>query len=168
LIAGYRHHDPEASMQRRLLLAGATLAAFPPAWAHHGWSSFDLARPLYLEGRVARVSWRNPHAELDLEVRSDLKLPADLSSRVLPAQTAPVDGAQLLKTAQLPTRKDKLWHVELAPLTRMDAWRVAPVTTGQTLALLGYTFASEKGDPVLRVEYLFVDGKAYGLRSSPA
>ena len=34
-------------MNRRLLLAGAALAALRPAWAHHGWSSFDQTRPLY-------------------------------------------------------------------------------------------------------------------------
>ena len=56
----------------------------------------------------------------------------------------PVDTAQLLKSAQLPARKDRLWHVELAPLTRMDAWRVAPLTTGQEIALIGYTFDDVK------------------------
>jgi hypothetical protein len=36
------------------------------------------------------------------------------------------------------------------------------------VGVLGFTYAEEKGDPVLRAEYLFVDGKVYGLRSSPA
>ena len=36
------------------------------------------------------------------------------------------------------------------------------------MSFLGFTFKDEKGDAVLRAEYLFVDGKAYGLRSSPA
>jgi hypothetical protein len=155
-------------MQRRLLLAGTTLLALRPAWAHHGWSSFDQNKPIYLEGRVARVSWRNPHAELDLELSPTLTLPADLATRTMPAQSAPVDGAAVLKAARLPTRKDKLWHVELAPLTRMDAWKVAPLTVGQTVAVVGFTFAEEKGEPVLRAEYLLVGGQAYGLRSSPA
>ena len=157
--------------RRRLFLASTaltTLAALRPVWAHHGWSGFDLTRPVYLEGRLARVSWRNPHAELDLDLRPDLKLPADLASRNLPAQTAPVDAAQLLKITQLPTRRDRLWHIELAPLTRMDAWKVAPLTVGQTVALIGYTAEGEKGDPVLRAEWLFVDGKVVPLRSPPA
>jgi hypothetical protein len=34
--------------------------------------------------------------------------------------------------------------------------------------MLGFTFAGEKGQPILRVEYLFAAGKVYGLRSSPA
>lgn len=42
-------------MQRRTLLA-APLCAALPAWAHHGWSSFDQNRPIYLEGRVVQVA----------------------------------------------------------------------------------------------------------------
>jgi hypothetical protein len=95
-------------------------------------------------------------------------LPPDLATRSLPAQTAPVDGAALLKAAQLPTRRDRRWEIELAPLSRMQAWGVPEIKAGDTVALLGFTFSGEKGDAVLRVEYLFAGGKAYGLRSSPA
>jgi hypothetical protein len=154
-------------MHRRTLLgAGLTLPLL--AHAHHGWSSFDQNRPLWLEGRAAQVSWRNPHAELKLEVPADLKLPADLGSRRLPAQTAGVDGSALLKSVQLPTRKDRLWEVELAPLTRMQAWKVPEIKNGTDLAVLGFTFAGEKGEAVLRAEYLFLGGQVYGLRSGPA
>lgn len=154
-------------MQRRSLIATALLASWA-ARAHHGWSSFDQGRPIYLEGRATKVAWRNPHAELALELPADLKLPADLSSRKLPAQSAGVDGPALLKAAQLPTRKDRVWQIELAPLTRMDAWKVPEIKNGDTLGVLGFTFSGEKGDPVLRVEYLFIGGQVYGLRSSPA
>ncbi len=153
--------------RRDLLLAGTALAAVP-AWAHHGWSSFDQGRPIYLEGKVLKSAWRNPHAELQLQVSADLKLPADLKMRALPAQSATVDGAALLANAQLPTRKDAVWEIELAPLTRMQAWGVPEIKAGDTVALIGFTFAEEKGDPVVRVEYLFYGGKVYGLRSSPA
>ena len=147
-----------------LPLAGAA----PFVHAHHGWSSFDQDRPIYLEGRVLKSQWRNPHAELELEVSPNLKLPADLAQRALPAQSAPVDGKALLAKAAVPTRKDRRWEIELAPLTRMQAWNVAEIKPGAQVSLIGFTFAGEKGQPVLRVEYLFVDGKAYGLRSSPA
>jgi Family of unknown function (DUF6152) len=154
-------------MDRRLFLALAAAAPLAVR-AHHGWSSFDQARPLYLEGRAVNVAWRNPHAEFDLDIAPDLKLPADLASRAVPAQSASVDGAGLFKAAQLPTRKDKRWHIELAPLLRMSAWQVPEIKNGDAVSMLGFTFAGEKGDPVLRVEYLFVGGKTYGLRSSPA
>jgi Family of unknown function (DUF6152) len=153
-------------MDRRALLT--TFAAWPlAARAHHGWSSFDVARPLYLEGRAANVGWRNPHVEFDLDVAADLKLPPDLAQRSVPAQSASVDGAALLKGARLPTRKDPRWHIELAPLSRMQAWQMPEIKNGDTVSMLGYTFAGEKGDAILRVEYLWAGGKVVGLRSSP-
>ena len=155
-------------MQRRNFIAAPLLVGVP-AWAHHGWSSFDQTRPLYLEGKAVKVSWRNPHAELQLELPgTGLQLPADLPTRTLPAQTAPVDGPALLKTAQLPKRKDRHWEVELAPLSRMQDWSVPEIKVGDTLALVGFTFIAEKGAAIVRVEYLFLGGKTYALRSSPA
>ena len=155
-------------MQRRPLLVAAALAPLA-ARAHHGWSSFDQNRPIYLEGRAAKVAWRNPHVEFDLEVdAATLKLPADLAQRTVPPQAAPVDGAKLLAAAQLPRRKDPVWHIELAPLSRVEAWKLAEIKAGDRVGVLGFTFADEKGDAVLRAEYVFVAGRTYGLRSSPA
>lgn len=166
-------------MNRRFLVKTAAAmpvaAVAPLAWlsattarAHHGWSSFDLSRPLYLEGRAERVAWRNPHAELDLVRSPALVLPPDLASRPVPAQMASVNGLALLKAAQLPRRSDARWHIELAPLSRMQAWGVPRIADGDTVAMLGFTFAGEQGDAILRVEYLFLGGRTYGLRSSPA
>lgn len=155
-------------MKRRLLLATPVLVSLP-SWAHHGWSSFDQNRPIYLEGKASKVAWRNPHVELQLELPAGgLKLPPDLGTRNLPAQSAPVDGPALLKAAQLPLRKDRQWEIELAPLSRMQAWAVPEIKVGDALAMIGFTFAGEKGQAILRVEYLFAGGKTYGLRSSPA
>lgn len=155
-------------MKRRHLLIAVAAAPLAPALAHHGWSSFDQTRPIYLAGKARKVAWRNPHAEMDLELDADLKVPAELARRPVPAQSASVDGAGLLARAQLPTRADKVWHIELAPLTRMEAWKVAPVRDGDAVAMVGFTFAGEKGEPILRVEYLMVGAQTYGLRSSPA
>ena len=158
-------------MKRRELLLAALAApavGLPLlARAHHGWSSFDQERPIYLEGRVTRSRWQNPHAELELEVPAGLKVPAGLVQRAIPAQTAPVDGKALLAKAVVPNRKDRKGEVELAPLTRMEAWKVAEIKAGAMISLVGFTLKGEKGDAVVRAEYLFVDGKAYGLRSSP-
>jgi len=157
--------------RRSLVLAAATASTavvMLPAWAHHGWSSFDQDRPLYLEGRVVSARWQNPHAELMIEVSPDLKVPADLAKRPLPVQSAPVDGPGLLAKATVPRRNDRQWELELAPLTRMEAWKVQEIKPGTRVSAVGFTSKDEKGDAVLRVEYLFVDGKVYGLRSSPA
>jgi len=156
-------------MKRRDLVL-ATLsapAALPFAHAHHGWSSFDQDRVVYLEGKAIRVRWQNPHAELELELDSALKLPPDLTSRPLPAQSANVDGKALAAKAALPTRKDRVWEIELAPLTRLNAWRVSEIKPGTSMSVLGFTLRDPNAKPVLRAEYLFVDGKAYALRSSP-
>jgi Family of unknown function (DUF6152) len=150
--------------RRSILLASALPLA---ARAHHGWSSFDLSRPIYLEGRASKVAWRNPHVELELELATGMKLPADLATRAVPQQAAAVDGPGLLKAAQLPMRGDKRWTIELAPLPRMEAWQVPEIKSGDSMSVLGFTFAEEKGAAVLRVEYLFAGGKTYGLRSSP-
>jgi hypothetical protein len=156
-------------LQRRplLFLAAAALPA-TRTLAHHGWSSFDQSKPVYLAGKAAKVAWRNPHVEVELDVDADLKLPADLKGRPLPAQSAPIDGPQLLAAAAVPKRKDKRWEIEFAPLTRMQAWSVPEIKVGDALQVLGFTFPNEQGGAILRAEFLWLNGKAYGLRSSPA
>lgn len=157
-------------LQRRSLVLVPLAAALPglaPA-EEPGWSGFDQGRPIYLEGRVLQVRWQNPQATLDIALPEVLKLPLDLADRRLPAQRMPVDGKKLLQRAELPRRKDPKWHVELAPLTRLQAWKVAEIQPGATVQLLGYTYPDEQGEAVLRTEYLWADGKAYGLRSNPA
>lgn len=157
-------------MQRRLFLSTAACLPILPgaALAHHGWGSFDATQPIYLEGKALAVTWGNPHTELDLELPEKLALPADLARRTMPAQSASVDGPDLLARTRLPRRNDRRWHIELAPLSRLQAWKVAEIKSGDTLAVVGYTFEGEKGKPILRAEYLFSGGGTYGLRSSPA
>ncbi len=157
--------------RRTLLQAGGALTLGglgTIARAHHGWSSFDQGRPVYLEGRAVQVAWRNPHAELMLDVPDNLAVPASLAQRPVPAQSASVDGASLLARAVTPTRKDKRWQIELAPIFRMNQWQVPEVKDGDRIAMVGFTFEGERGEPILRVEYLFIGDKTYGLRSSPA
>ena len=153
--------------RRTLLLALPAGLLAARAGAHHGWSSFDESAPLYLEGIARDVRWQNPHVELVVEVPADLALPADLAARTVPAQKAPVDGLALLARAKLPARRGA-WNCELAPLTRMQAWEVPRIADGDRVALLGYTFAGERGERTLRAEYVWLGGRAYPLRSLPA
>lgn len=154
-------------MQRRTFVSMPLTGLPMLATAHHGWSSFDQNRPLYLNGTATNVAWRNPHVEFDLMVAQDMKLPPDFASTPLPAQSASVDRAALLKDTQLPTRRESKWHIELAPLTRLNAWKVPEIKNGEPIAVMGFTFAEEKGEAILRAEYLFLRGSIYGLRSSP-
>ena len=137
------------------------------ASAHHGWSSFDETKPIYLEGVVKSVAWQNPHAEFMLEVNG-APPPAALTRFAIPKQSAGVDAITVLGTAKAPTRKDKVWEVELAPITRMDAWKVTPVKVGEKVSVVGYTHKDEKGEAILRVEFLIGNGKVTPLRSSPS
>ena len=155
-------------MNRRNFLLATSLAALADrAHAHHGWSVFDQTQPLYLRGIVQAVEWANPHVEIDLEVSADLDLPADLAKRVVPAQQVTIDAAALFARTKLPTRKDREWEIELAPLTRMQAWNIEPIKKGETVEVVGFTFPKQEGEAILRAEFIFRGGKAYALRSSP-
>jgi len=57
---------------------------------------------------------------------------------------------------------------QLAPLFRMQAWGVREPKAGDRIEVIGYIAPKIGGGRLLRVEYLFADGKVYGLRSSPA
>jgi Family of unknown function (DUF6152) len=155
-------------MKRRYVLhflAGALLAA--PVLAHHGWSSFDQDKPLYLSGTLTQVRWQNPHTEVMLRADA-VKLPEDMATRKMPAQQQSVDGAGILKKVQVPANGAGVWEVEFAPLSRMQAWGLAqPLKVGDRVEVIGYGLADDSNKRLLRAEYLFVNGKAYAFRSSP-
>jgi hypothetical protein len=153
-------------MSRSML---ALLASFVAgaALAHHGWSSYDEKAPIFLAGSVQSVAWQNPHAEL-VVVPDVQALPPGLATRVVPPQEAPVDSATVLANTTLAADLSGPWTVELAPLTRMDAWGVLRIAAGARVELVGYTFPKGgSSERRMRVEFLFVDGKAYSIRSMP-
>ncbi len=150
----------------RVLLVSVLALLGPAAFAHHGWSSFDETKPIYLEGVVKSVKWQNPHAEFMLEVNGAAP-PAALTRFAIPRQGANVDAVMILGSAKAPKRHDKVWEIELAPLTRMESWKVVPVKVGEKVSVVGYTHKDEKGEAILRVEFLIGNGKVTPLRSSP-
>ena len=99
------------------------------------------------KARSLSSKWQNPHAELMLDMPAGLKLPADLKARALPAQSAPVDGPGLLAKASLPERSDRRWELELAPLTRMEAWKVAEIKSGAMVSAVGFTTRTSRARP---------------------
>jgi hypothetical protein len=145
----------------------ATLSAALPAWAHHGWSSFDESKPIYLAGKVKSTKWQNPHAEIVITLTADTKLPADLGKRKAPAQTATVDGEKILSGATTPSKLGD-WTLELAPMTRIEAWKVKKPNVGDQVSAVGFTFKDGKGEALARIEYLMIGDDIYGLRSMPA
>ena len=135
--------------------------------AHHGWSSFDESRPLYIAGTVRSTKWQNPHAEIVITMATNATLPADLAKRSVPAQTANVDGAKIFASVALPKKRGD-WTIELSPMTRIDAWKVPAPKVGDMVAAVAYSFKDEKGEAFARVEYLIIGDRLYGLRSMPA
>lgn len=155
-------------IERRHFLFSCAALGFAPAFAHHGWSSFDQDKPLYLAGTVKSVRWQNPHAEIVLAVAPGLALPADLAQRAVPAQSQRIDGTALLKKSTVPANPAGDWEIEFAPMTRMEAWGLKdPPKPGDRVELIGYGLA-EGSKKLLRAEYMFAAGRAYAFRSSPA
>jgi hypothetical protein len=55
-----------------LLLAGASVLAAIPVFAHHSFAAeYDAAKPVTLKGTVTKVEWMNPHAHLYIDVKGD-------------------------------------------------------------------------------------------------
>ena len=53
---------------RRMILA-TTLAALAcgSAFAHHGWGSYDAARPITVSGTILASKYENPHATITVK-----------------------------------------------------------------------------------------------------
>jgi hypothetical protein len=117
-----------------LLVAGA-------AQAHHGWTSYNAERPIYLEGTVAEVQWRNPHPEVVVVVASPA--PAVDPSKVRPAsdsEGAGVREALAKAQAAAPGR----YTVHLPPIARIERAGVsAPPKHGERLVAVAFPSCSE-------------------------
>ena len=51
----------------RYLLIAAGLAVAAPAIAHHGWGSYDAAKPVTVTGPIVTSKYENPHATLTVK-----------------------------------------------------------------------------------------------------
>lgn len=69
----------------------ATLVA-GSAYAHHGWSDYDAARPLELSGTVVASGYQNPHGYVELKT-------ADKTWHVVLAPPARMDSRGLSRDA---------------------------------------------------------------------
>jgi hypothetical protein len=59
------HNDLGSNRMKRNLVVIATLAALAgPALAHHGWGSYDAAKPVTVAGPILTSKYENPHVTL--------------------------------------------------------------------------------------------------------
>lgn len=51
-------------------IIGITISAgaLVPVAAHHGWGSYDAAKPITIAGKVATSKYENPHVTITVEV----------------------------------------------------------------------------------------------------
>jgi hypothetical protein len=134
------------TMLRRGALAGLALLALltmPLAQAHHGWGAYGTDRPLYLEGTVARVEWRNPHPEIILEVASPA--PAMDPSKVpVPSELERLRFREVL--ARTKPAAPGRYTMDLAPIGRLQEWGMsAPPRQGERLIAVAFPACSEPG-----------------------
>lgn len=101
------------SISRRALMGGlGSISLVGTAAAHHGWSGFDPNQTLRINGRIAAMSFDNPHGEVRLttaggEWSVELAPPSRMLARGLTAEKiavgvdATIEGYPHRQTARL-------------------------------------------------------------------
>ena len=54
-------------MKRSFFLLAGALAIAAPAAAHHGWGSYDAAKPVTVAGPILTSKYENPHATITVK-----------------------------------------------------------------------------------------------------
>ena len=76
--------------------------------------------------------------------------------------------ATLLSKAVVATRSGEVWRVELPTLARLSAWKMPRPKIEQVLGVIGFPGPALAGTPTVRAEFLFIEGRAFPMRSDPA
>jgi hypothetical protein len=132
------------SLRRAALgVALCTLLVGTAAEAHHGWMSYNTELPLYLEGTVAEVHWRNPHPELVVVVGS----PAPAVDPAKVPLRSDSEGAEIKDAlAKAKSASPGRYTIHLPPIARLERAGVsAPPKPGERFVALAYASCSEAG-----------------------
>jgi hypothetical protein len=118
----------EVSMKPLITFSAALALSAGSAFAHHGWGSYNAAKPVTVTATIDDIVIENPH------------------------------GMMML------TADGKVWHVTLAPISRMNARGATAeiVQKGKTVTAHGYP--KRDGTPEFRAEWIEIDGQRFQLR----
>ncbi|GEC33709.1 hypothetical protein N181_22320 [Sinorhizobium fredii USDA 205] len=133
-------------MNFRSLILGflAALGFVCSVHAHHGWGGYDTGRPLYLEGTVTKVHWRNPHPELVIEVAATPPR-ADPANVPVPPELESIGFRDVLAKAQAPEHGGR-YTLDLAPIGRLANWGMsAAPRRGERIIAVAFPSCSEAG-----------------------
>lgn len=111
----------------RPLLAAVLLVAPAVAFAHHGWSSYDEAKPVTASGPLTDVTWGNPHGTAKMTVKGktwDLVLAPTSRMEARGLKRAAIDKGQTVTVTGYPRRDGT------------DEMRIERVSVGKTVVEL--------------------------------
>jgi hypothetical protein len=111
-------------MKIRLPLRTLTAILLPlvfsaPAWAHHGWSSYDAEKTIKAEVPLAEVRYRNPHAEVEVDYQGKRWQAILAPTSRMESRGLPKDALQAGKTVTLEgyPRKDGTPEMRIERIT---------------------------------------------------
>jgi hypothetical protein len=143
-----------------------TLLPAAPAFAHHGWSSFDTRHAYYASGTVTYVRWGNPHSEVRLRI-DKTALPADWEKRPLPSDAERWNGQATMKSARPYGGERKELRLVLAGPEWMERWGMdRALKVGEKIEVVGYLNNAE-GQELRPVIFWLADGKPIWQQLTP-
>jgi hypothetical protein len=148
------------------VISTATLAC-AVAPASSGATDFQA---IYLQGIVIATHWQGDSITVTVNATGAAP-PAALTRFAIPKHkpTADTDPVIVLGTAKAPSANEKTWSIELASRATLEAWHIAPMNIGETIAVVGYAKSkvNDAKRSTILAEYLIGNGKVTPLRALP-
>jgi hypothetical protein len=150
-----KHSLPQAHSRtkRHFILGCATIVLAPiatafigsPAYAHHGWPSFDTENLLYISGSVSSDGiWGNPHSYFDITL--DTSLPADAPDLPLPVDLQHPEDSVRVHAALAYTGSRSSLQIVIAPPAWTGPWGLdRPLRIGERFQAVGYINRRDEG-----------------------